>query len=76
MLFWSRHESKKVTGMGHYAWTGCRIQEAGKATDALARQYPGCYQSTVGSLKKKKFITIYSQFHKIQTGHRNFTWAV
>jgi hypothetical protein len=20
-LFWSRHESKKVTGMGHYAWT-------------------------------------------------------
>ena len=24
-LFWSRHDSKRVTGMEHYAWTGCRI---------------------------------------------------
>ena len=26
-LFWSRHESKKVTGTGHYAWTSWRTQE-------------------------------------------------
>jgi len=36
-LFWSCHESKWVTGKGHYAWIGCRIQEAGKSKDALAR---------------------------------------
>jgi hypothetical protein len=36
MLFWSRYESKRVTGKGRYAWTSCRIQEAGKTTDALA----------------------------------------
>jgi hypothetical protein len=24
------YESKTVTGTGHYAWTSCRIQEAGK----------------------------------------------
>ena len=35
-LFWPRHESKRVTGTGHYAWTSCRIQETGKTTDALA----------------------------------------
>ena len=35
-LFWSRYESKKVTGTGHYAWTSGRTQEAGKTTDALA----------------------------------------
>jgi hypothetical protein len=35
-LLRSRHESKGVTGTGHYAWTSCRIQEAGKTTDALA----------------------------------------
>jgi hypothetical protein len=26
MLFWLHHESKRVTGMGHYAWTSCRRQ--------------------------------------------------
>jgi len=35
-LFWSRHESKRVTGTAYYSWTSCRIQEAGKTTDALA----------------------------------------
>jgi hypothetical protein len=35
-LFWSLHESKRVAGAGHYAWTICRIHEAGKTTDALA----------------------------------------
>jgi hypothetical protein len=36
MLFWSRYESKRVTGTGHYACTSCRIWEAGKTTDVLA----------------------------------------
>jgi hypothetical protein len=36
MLFWSRHESKKVTGMGHYAWSSGRTQEVRKTIDALA----------------------------------------
>jgi hypothetical protein len=36
MLFWSCHESKKITGMGHYAWSSGRTQEAGKTMDALA----------------------------------------
>jgi hypothetical protein len=35
-IFWSRYESKGVTGTEHYAWTSCRLQEAGKTTDALA----------------------------------------
>jgi hypothetical protein len=35
-LFWSRHESKNVTGTGHYAWTSRRTQEAGKTTDLMA----------------------------------------
>ena len=35
-LFWSHHESKRVTGTGHYARTSCRIHEAGKTTDTLA----------------------------------------
>jgi hypothetical protein len=35
-LFWSHYESKRVTEAGHYAWTSCSIQEAGKTTDALA----------------------------------------
>jgi hypothetical protein len=35
-LFWSRNESKRIIGTEHYAWTSCRIQEAGKTTDALA----------------------------------------
>jgi hypothetical protein len=35
-LFWSRYESKRVTGTGQYAWTSYRIQEAGKTMDALA----------------------------------------
>jgi hypothetical protein len=35
-LLRSRHVSKRVTATGHYAWTSCRIQEAGKTTDALA----------------------------------------
>jgi len=34
-LFWSRHDSKRVTGI-YYAWTSCKIQEAGKTMDALA----------------------------------------
>jgi hypothetical protein len=34
-LFWSHYESKRVTGTGHYAWTICRIQEAGKTTDVF-----------------------------------------
>jgi hypothetical protein len=32
----SCHESKRVTGTVHYAWTSCRIQEAGKTTFVLA----------------------------------------
>jgi hypothetical protein len=51
-LFWSRHDSKRVTRTGHYAWTGCRIQEAGKATNALARQYQGGYQPMIGSFER------------------------
>jgi len=35
MLFWSGHDSKKVTGMGH-AWSSGRTQEAGKTMNALA----------------------------------------
>ena len=35
-LFWPRYESERVIGRGHYAWTSCRTQEAGKTTDALA----------------------------------------
>jgi hypothetical protein len=42
-LLRSHHESKRVTGMGHYDWTSCRIQEAGKTTDALACQHQGSY---------------------------------
>jgi hypothetical protein len=34
--FWPRHESERVTGAGHYAWTSRRIQEAGKTTNAVA----------------------------------------
>jgi hypothetical protein len=34
-LLWSHYESKGVTGIGHYAWTICKIQEAGKSMDAL-----------------------------------------
>lgn len=26
VLFWSRHDSKRVTGTGYYAWTSCRMQ--------------------------------------------------
>jgi len=51
-LFWLLHESKRVTGTGHCAWTGCRIQEAGKTTDVLAWQYQGSYQTTIGSFKR------------------------
>jgi hypothetical protein len=36
MLFWSCHESKKVTGTGHYAWTSCRTKEPGKTMDVMA----------------------------------------
>jgi hypothetical protein len=35
-LFWASYDSKRITGTGHYAWTSCRIQEAGKTTDELA----------------------------------------
>ena len=35
-LFWSRYESKRISGKGHYAWTSCRTQEKRKAKDALA----------------------------------------
>jgi hypothetical protein len=35
-LLRARHESKRVTGMGHYAGTSSRIQEVGKTMDALA----------------------------------------
>jgi len=51
-LFWPRHESKTVTGTGHYAWTSCRIQEAGKTTDALAGQYQGSYRTMIVSFKR------------------------
>jgi len=50
-LFWSRHESKKVTGTGHYAWTSWRTQEAGKTTDAMAWQNQGSYRPTIGRPK-------------------------
>jgi len=30
---------------------GCRTQEAGKTTDALAWQYQGSYRTTIGSFK-------------------------
>ena len=36
MLFWPHYESGRVTGVGHYAWTSRRIQEAGKTMDAMA----------------------------------------
>jgi hypothetical protein len=34
-LFWSRNESKRVTGMEHQAWTSCRIQETRKTMAVL-----------------------------------------
>ena len=34
-LFWPRYESGRVTGVGHYACTSRRTQEAGKTTDAM-----------------------------------------
>ena len=48
------HESKRVTGMGHYAWTSCRIQEAGKTMDALAWHYQGSYRVMIGSFKRNR----------------------
>jgi hypothetical protein len=50
-LFWSRYESKRVTGTGHYACTSSLIQEAGKTTDALDWQHQGGYRPTFGSFK-------------------------
>ena len=32
-------ESKMITGMGHFAWTSCRIQEAGKALSRKLLDY-------------------------------------
>jgi hypothetical protein len=40
--------AKKVTGTGHYAWTSCRTQAAGKTTDAMAWQHQGSYRTTIG----------------------------
>jgi hypothetical protein len=37
-LFWSRYEGKRVTGAGHYAWTSCRKQEAGKTGSTSSKQ--------------------------------------
>ena len=51
-LFWPRHESKRVTGTGHYAWTSCRIQKTGKTTNAMAGQYQRSYRTTIGSFKR------------------------
>jgi hypothetical protein len=51
-LFWSRYESKRATGTGHYAWTSCRLQVVGKTTDALVWQYQGSYRPTFGSFKR------------------------
>jgi len=51
-LFWSRHESKKVTGTGHYASTSWRTQEAGKTTDAMAWQHQGSNLPTTGRPKR------------------------
>jgi hypothetical protein len=51
-LLWSRHESKKVTGTGHYAWTNWRTQEAGKTTDAMAWQHEGSNRPTIGRHKR------------------------
>jgi len=55
-LFWSCHKSKRVTRTGHYAWTGCRIQEVRKTMDAVARHYQGCYQPMIGSFKRNSTI--------------------
>ena len=51
-VFWPRHESKKVTGMGHYAWTSCRTKEAGKTTDAMAWQHQGSNRPMIGRPKR------------------------
>jgi len=55
-LFWSRHESKKVTGTGHYAWTSWRTQEAGKTRDAMAWQHQGSNRPTIGRPKRSSTI--------------------
>jgi hypothetical protein len=51
-IFWPRYESGKVTGAGYYAWTSRRIQEAGRTTDAMARQYQGGRWPTIGCFKR------------------------
>jgi hypothetical protein len=38
--------------MGHYAWTSCRIQQAGKTMDVLAGQHQGSYWPAFGNIKE------------------------
>jgi hypothetical protein len=51
-LFWSRNESKRVTGTGHYAWTSRRTQETWETAVALALRHQGSYRPMFGSFER------------------------
>jgi hypothetical protein len=50
-IFRSCYESKTITGTRHYAWSSCRIQETGEATDALGGRHQGSHWPTDGGTK-------------------------